>query len=253
MTHFRKKTATFTSLLFITFFLISLSTGGKTAQTVSEKNLLMGKFSPQQHPDFRKVHPKYLGRSYPMYLHRDAYQAFQKMHAAAAREGITLRIISATRNFVAQKSIWEGKWNGSRIVEGKNISTLPPLERALTILRYSSMPGTSRHHWGTDFDLNSLNNAYFNHGQGKKIYTWLRSNAAKFGFCQPYTAKDKDRPFGYEMEKWHWSYRPLSRQFLERYMALITDADLTGFAGSSEARSVQARQHYVNGIASECR
>ena len=33
---------------------------------------------------------------------------------------------------------------------------MAPFERALDLLRYSSMPGSSRHHWGTDVDVHSL-------------------------------------------------------------------------------------------------
>ncbi|MBK8672515.1 MAG: D-alanyl-D-alanine carboxypeptidase family protein [Bacteroidetes bacterium] len=30
------------------------------------------------------------------------------------------------------------------------------------------MPGSSRHHWGTEVDINALSNAYFSTGEGKK-------------------------------------------------------------------------------------
>ncbi|NJK84501.1 MAG: M15 family metallopeptidase [Saprospiraceae bacterium] len=50
-------------------------------------------------------------------------------------------------------------------------TTPNPQERALKILKYSSMPGTSRHHWGTDIDLNSFSNSYFEQGEGKKYMT----------------------------------------------------------------------------------
>ncbi len=49
------------------------------------------------------------------------------------------------------------------------------------------MPQASRHHWGTDVDINSVEPEYFESGQGLKEYTWLQENAWKFGFCQPYT------------------------------------------------------------------
>ena len=112
------------------------------------------------------------------------------MYDAAKKEGITLKIISATRNFATQKIIWEGKWTGKRLHESKEnlAKTIPnPTERAIKILRWSSMPGTSRHHWGTDIDLNKLNNSYFEKGEGLKIYNWLIANASSFGFCQPYS------------------------------------------------------------------
>jgi zinc D-Ala-D-Ala carboxypeptidase len=55
-------------------------------------------------------------------------------------------------------------------------------------MQYSSMPGTSRHHWGTDVDLYALDDIYFTYGDGKIVYDWLLANAANYGFCQPYTA-----------------------------------------------------------------
>ena len=78
-----------------------------------------------------------------------------------------------------------------------------PVERARMILTYSSMPGTSRHHWGTDMDLNKDNNGYFATGEGLKVYEWLQAHAHEYGFCQPYTPKGPNRPEGYNEEKWH--------------------------------------------------
>src|SRR5690625_6663701 len=80
------------------------------------------------------------------------------MDAATREEVIVFQIRSATRNFEYQKSIWERKWNGESPIENGEIlpeTTSDPVERALKILRYSSMPGSSRHHWGTDIDLRS--------------------------------------------------------------------------------------------------
>ena len=42
------------------------------------------------------------------------------------------------------------------------------------------MPSTSRHHWGTDLDLNNLNNSYFTSGKGKKIYKGSEKNKRLF-------------------------------------------------------------------------
>ena len=39
-----------------------------------------------------------------MYLRKEAYEAFKEMYTAAKKDGVTLRIISATRNFEAQKN-----------------------------------------------------------------------------------------------------------------------------------------------------
>ena len=84
------------------------------------------------------------------------------MYNAALLEGVELKIVSGTRNFHQQKSIWERKWNA-------NIKSMDSLSSVKEILKYSSMPCTSRHHWGTDIDLNDLNNSYFEYGKGKNF------------------------------------------------------------------------------------
>jgi LAS superfamily LD-carboxypeptidase LdcB len=109
------------------------------------------------------------------------------------------------------------------------------------------MPGTSRHHWGTDIDLNSLENSYFEVGEGLKVYQWLLQHAHEFGFCQPYTSKATGRT-GYEEEKWHWSYTPLSVPLLQQYMNTITLEDISGFQGSETAAQLDVINTYVAGV-----
>ncbi len=110
------------------------------------------------------------------------------------------------------------------------------------------MPGTSRHHWGADVDINSTEDDYFLSAEGAKVYSWLSSHAADFGFCQPYTSK-KDGRTGYEEEKWHWSYLPLATTFLDQYKKQILYQDLSGFDGSEVAVPLQVIDLYVNGVA----
>ena len=214
---------------------------------------LMGKFDPVEHPEFTLVEKQYANRG-GMYLRRDAYAAFKRMHAAAAKDGIELIIVSAARNFYAQKSIWEAKWTGARLVGGEDLSrTMPDKKRrALKILEYSSMPGTSRHHWGTDIDLNHLENEYFRNGEGKRIYDWLQAHAHEFGFCQPYTEKSMLRPFGYNEERWHWSYYPVASRLTELAQRKLTDAMISGFAGAEVAPAIGVVRKYVLGISRSC-
>jgi D-alanyl-D-alanine carboxypeptidase len=216
---------------------------------------LMGKFDPTEHPDFTLVDRRYANRE-GLYLRKDSYEAFQKMHAAALEDSVQLIIISATRNFYAQKGIWEAKWTGQRKVEGGQDASKAypdPKERALKILEYSSMPSTSRHHWGTDMDLNALTNGYFEKGKGLKIYNWLLENAADFGFCQPYTEKDAGRPFGYNEEKWHWSYMPVAQPLTYKAAKELTDDMITGFMGSEVAGDIGVVEKYVLGINPKCK
>ena len=216
---------------------------------------ITGKFDPAVHPDFVAVANRYTDGD-PYLLHRDTYAAFERMHAAAQADDVKLVIVSATRNFARQKQIWEAKWRGERLLEGteKADEVYPdPADRARAILRYSSMPGTSRHHWGTDIDLNDLNNGYFDTGEGKKIYDWLTTHAADYGFCQPYTPKGTARPTGYEEERWHWSYVPLAKQLTDYAATQLKDADLSGFDGAEAAPQIGVVERYVLGINAACR
>lgn len=201
---------------------------------------LIGKINPAANPNFVEIEPKYCTKS-DIYLRKEAYDAFVKMHRAAADAGIQLTIISATRSFDYQKRIWEDKWKRPKYMGWQRIDI------AKDILSYSSMPGTSRHHWGTDIDLNSLDPEWFNSSRGQKTYKWLVENGPKFGFYQVYTSKDTGRT-GYNEEKWHWSYLPLAEQMLEAYNVQILAADIKGFDGATLSDSIDVIGNYVNGV-----
>ncbi|MEO0474169.1 MAG: M15 family metallopeptidase [Bacteroidota bacterium] len=217
---------------------------------------LLGTFDPAKDSLFVRIQDQHsAGSGRGAFLHQEAYEAFVRMHDAAKADGISLIIKSATRNFYRQKAIWEAKWTGARRVGGKNLaqSVADPAERAKTILRYSSMPGTSRHHWGTDMDLNAFENDYFKSGRGLAEYEWLVAHAAEFGFGQPYTAKGPERPNGYEEERWHWSYLPVAKSYLAAYRADISPAMIKGFKGAEVAESLDVIQNYVFGIHPNCK
>lgn len=220
----------------------------------SDKNYLTGRIDYAKHPDFVKINPSHTTKT-DEYMRADAYESFKKMREAALRDHITLTIVSGARNFERQKGIWEAKWNGERLVEGKNLAreVKDPVERAKLILLYSSMPSTSRHHWGTDIDINNLEDSYFLSGQGKKEYEWLTAHAAEYGFCQVYSKKGTDRPYGYEEEKWHWSYIPVSSILLKNYNKAVTLDDIKEFAGSATGKELDVIVKYVNGINSDCK
>jgi D-alanyl-D-alanine carboxypeptidase len=200
---------------------------------------LMGKFDYRQHPWFQKAPASITSKE--IYIQKEVLSSFSKMRDAAVKEGIQLMIISGTRNFNEQKAIWERKWEKESQVL-KN-----PKDIALKILAYSSMPSTSRHHWGTDIDINSLEPSYFKSGKGLKEYTWLCANGPKYGFYQVYTSKKNGRT-GYSEEHWHWSYLPLASQYLEQYNQLVKLEDIKGFKGSESAISIDVIKNYVNGI-----
>lgn len=209
-----------------------------------------GKFDPAVDTSFILIPLEKADRT-GMYLRKDTYRAFLAMDSAARKDGIILQIRSATRNFDYQKSIWEKKWTGKTSIENGeklNESTPDPVERALKILRFSSMPGTSRHHWGTDIDMNNFTNRFFEHGEGLKIYNWLQDHAAYYGFRQPYTEKDSIRPYGYNEEKWHWSFYPVSDVLTEYAATHLKDSMISGFLGAETAEQIEVVKTYVLGI-----
>lgn len=212
---------------------------------------VMGQFEPSKDADFELVDSKYADRE-GMYIHKETYESFKKMWAHAQKDGVSLVIRSATRNFNYQKGIWERKWTGATKVGGKNLSQSIPdsKDRALEILHYSSMPGTSRHHWGTDLDFNSFENSYFESGVGLKVYEWLLTNAKVYGFFRPYTKKGASRPHGYEEEKWHWSYEPLASSYMKTASEELRNEMITGFKGSETAVEIDVVEKYVKGVGS---
>lgn len=240
----------------------------KEEQLVVEKNIepmkkiskeeldyLMGKFDPKSDERFVVIPTKYADRA-GLYMRKEAYESFIKMHDAAAAEGIDMQIRSATRNFDYQKGIWERKYTGqTKLSDGTNVATdiAQPIDKCLKILEYSSMPSTSRHHWGTDIDINAFNNDYFKSGKGKKLYDWMVEHASKYGYCQPYTPYGKGRPYGYNEEKWHWSYMPISQKLTQQAKQHLKDEMIEGFSGAESAPEIGVVEKYVLGINPACK
>jgi len=210
-----------------------------------EKKYLLGKINYRKDKNFIAVEEAYCSK--PTYLLKEVYDNFKKMHDAAKKEGVKLVIVSGTRNFEEQKSIWDRKFK-------TNIKTSDTISCIKKILLFSSMPCTSRHHWGTDMDLINLNNSYFEKGQGLKEYTWLKTNASKFGFCQVYDDKKLTNRTGYELEKWHWSYLPKAKLFLKQYKEKISYKDINNFTGCNFAsnKKIDMINNFVEGISKDC-
>jgi len=247
--------AAFFRILFLSLVLLACHKEKKMPENkpaLSREDFLLGRYLPSEHPDFVTIEQKYADKE-NMMLQKEAYEAFLKMAAAGEAAGHSFCILSATRNFEYQKFIWENKWYGLFPING-NIDacvTYPDeLERARKIMEYSAMPGTSRHHWGTDMDINGLENEYFETGAGKAWYLWMKDNARLYGFCQPYSA---GRPYGYKEEKWHWTYLPLAKKYTNEIKDLITDEMINGFAGSEYSDRLDMVDHYILGIAPDCK
>ena len=175
-----------------------------------------------------KGNPDISGESYTSTMHNDTREALKRMAAEARKEGIEIEVVSAYRSFQRQKEIFEGKY-----VKFTN-QGLSPDAALKKIIEYSTIPGTSRHHWGTDLDLidgsaprpeNVLQARHF-HGDGPfcKLREWLELNAERFGFYEVYT--DNALRKGFKYEPWHYSYAPVSKPMLKAYRELDIKAIL---------------------------
>jgi LAS superfamily LD-carboxypeptidase LdcB len=159
-------------------------------------------------------------------IHVDALDAFARLRDAARAEGFDLRVLSGFRSFEQQLSIWNRKATGQlAVLDGDavplDIATLSEEQLVFAILRWSALPGASRHHWGTDIDVYDaaakpedyvvdLVPAEVNAGgMFAPMHEWLDARIAArtaFGFFRPY---DVDR-HGVAPERWHLSYGPIS-------------------------------------------
>lgn len=198
--HFLKKSALMGGL-----FLINPSMGWNLTDEFSTEELI-GKGKPALYgEDFK--------------LREAARLQFNLMRKAAKEQGFNIHVISSYRNYNHQNGIWERKYKNFR---AQGFSHQKTIEK---IIEYSTIPGTSRHHWGTDLDIidatkgippNPLSEVHFNEGgRMRKFKLWLDENAEKYDFHLVYTNAPGRKGFKYE--PWHFSYRPLSLKMLKQF------------------------------------
>ncbi|WP_340075537.1 M15 family metallopeptidase [Leptobacterium sp. I13] len=155
-------------------------------------------------------------------LRKEAYEAFLKMKAAAKKEGIAIEVVSGYRDYFKQKSIYERKY------KQYTAAGLSPEATIQKIIAYSTIPGTSRHHWGTDIDMIDGNGEKKGdvlvpekfHGDGPycTFKEWMDEHANDYGYYLVYTNNANRKGFKYE--PWHYSYAPISVPMLKAYKKL---------------------------------
>ena len=163
-----------------------------------------------------------IGDTYTSKMHKEAKVAFEKMKVAALKDEINIEVVSAYRSFQKQKSIFENKYK-RYTQEG-----LTPIKAVEKIIEYSTIPGTSRHHWGTDIDIIDANypkpksvlkeGNFYDNGPYCKLKEWMDRHSEFYGFYEVYTKNPKRKGFKYE--PWHFSYAPVSIPMSEAYQKL---------------------------------
>ena len=159
-------------------------------------------------------------------VHRDVTAAWNLLREAARAAGFEPAIASGFRNYQRQLQIWNAKATGERVLldaagQPLNHEDLSEWELVQVILRWSALPGASRHHWGTDIDVYDRAAVAENYvvqltvdevadeGPFGAFHRWLDQRIASgdsYGFFRPY-AEDCG---GIAPERWHLSYAPMA-------------------------------------------
>lgn len=165
-------------------------------------------------------------------VHNQMLHDFLKLQQSARADGFDLSLVSAFRDYERQLKIWNAKASGERILlddqeKPIDLSRLSPPEIVFSILRWSALPGCSRHHWGSDIDVfdaltqkasdvKLVPSECIDNGPSAQLHEWLDDRMAQkksYGFFRPY-ATDKG---GVSPERWHLSYFPISRRVIDVY------------------------------------
>ena len=156
-------------------------------------------------------------------LEKETYSAFIKMKNAAEKDGIIIKLVSGFRDFNRQQMIWNNKYK-----KFTNEFSLDGPTAIKEIIRFSTIPGTSRHHWGTEIDIIDKNfenekdllisKKYEEGGIFNSLKKWMDKNSKRFGFYIVYD-DDSNRP-GFEYEPWHYTYKPISDLYQREFLKL---------------------------------
>ncbi|PFG55625.1 LAS superfamily LD-carboxypeptidase LdcB [Vibrio sp. ES.051] len=159
-------------------------------------------------------------------MHPDVADDLLRMIEVASSAGFKMEIASGFRDFERQRAIWNGKFSGDLPIQDShsqplNKTDLNDEEKLMAILRWSALPGGSRHHWGCDFDVYARNLLpqdtklqlepwEYLQGHQYDFHQWLRAHLEDFGFFFPY----QQDLGGVAIEPWHISHKAVSQQCL---------------------------------------
>ena len=186
-------------------------------------------------------------------LRKEAHDAFIAMKKAAYIDGVDLKIVSSYRNFDRQEAIFERKF-----IKYTEENGMKPIDAIDKIIEYSTIPGTSRHHWGTDIDIVDgyrkvkgdvlIPSKFEEGGPYEDFKKWMDENSTKFGYYLVYTDNPKRKGFKYE--PWHYSYAPLSIPMLTEFRRknIMQILQKETFEGSEHFTSGFLRTYIQNNI-----
>lgn len=179
-------------------------------------------------------------------VHQKVVKPLTKLIAALENADLPIKVISHWRSFDHQAAIWQKKWRGERPLLDKHskplmIDQLTEQQKLEALCFWSALPGTSRHHWGTDFDIflsepiahghnvELVQSEFDNGGVCEPLNHWLDKHLTEFDFYRPYS----EYRGGVCPEPWHISYRPVAETLLNEIRAtevalLVRQCNLPG-------------------------
>ncbi len=170
-------------------------------------------------------------------VHRNVLGPFLTLQAKAHRAGFALEPVSAFRGFESQLRIWNEKASGKRPLldadeKPLDPKMLSPRDLVYAILRWSALPGASRHHWGTDLDVIDRLSVPPRYsvkltveevkpgGIFSELHGWLDRHMAEEGFFRPYQIDLG----GVQPERWHLSHGPTAQSLYSAHSESILAA-----------------------------
>lgn len=152
---------------------------------VDKKNFLPENYVPKNMISLKK-NDLYAITKNTLSLRKEAYDALNRLAAAAKADGVTLTVGSTYRSYEYQKNLFD-YW--------VRVDGLEEAERE------SSRPGTSQHQLGLVLDFAPIEDEFAETKAGK----WAAENAAKYGWSLSFP-KGYEDVTGYRWESWHFRY-----------------------------------------------
>lgn len=163
-------------------------------------------------------------------LHKEVNDPLLALVQALTEARLPIKIVSHWRSFEYQSMLWHRKWRGEKPIVDRHsqpldYQKLSLQERFNAICHWSALPGTSRHHWGTDFDIflqqpitegydvQLTTEEFSESGPCHTLNEWLNTHLASFGFYRPYSTFRG----GVSPEPWHISYQSIAQQCLDNF------------------------------------
>ncbi|MBD1575898.1 MULTISPECIES: M15 family metallopeptidase [Vibrio] len=161
-------------------------------------------------------------------IHKEIKLALQGLIASAQGHGFDFSIASSFRDYQQQAVIWNNKFSGQRPIldnqsQPLDSSLLSALEKIHAIMRWSALPGASRHHWGCELDIYAHNCLpentklqlepwEYQTGHQAEFSDWLQQALPQYGFYLPY----QQELGGVAIEPWHISHGETSQMMQDQ-------------------------------------